>query len=208
MPPHIIVLDVSGRKYKTQKATLEVSPYFQSLLKRWDDSDRQEDGSYFVDADPTVFQHILDFMRRPSKFPLFWTKETSFDYVLYNKLEAEADYFLLHDLRDWIREKCYLEAVKVVVEVKVMPEKIMKNCWIAGVGDVLEVQNIFGSYSEQKRFMCPRQLHENYRQCERDGWCEKVVMAHGQQYDDPPKRLTLVIKTMEFDETVCRRIVE
>lgn len=41
-------------------------------------------------------------MRRPSKFPLFWTKDTVFDYVLYNKVEAEADYFHLHDLRDWI----------------------------------------------------------------------------------------------------------
>jgi hypothetical protein len=88
MPPRLIVLDVSGRKYRTPEATLQVSPYFQSLLARWTDcSDRQEDGSYFIDADPDAFQHIIEFMRRPSKFPLFWTKETGFDYALYNKLE-------------------------------------------------------------------------------------------------------------------------
>lgn len=124
MSPHLIILDVSGRKFQTQKATLQTSLYFQNLLARWDDcADRQKDGSCFVDADPDAFQHILDFMRRPSKFPLFWTKETSFDYALYNKLEAEAEYSLLHDLRDWLRQKRYLDAIKIVVEVKALSEQ-------------------------------------------------------------------------------------
>jgi hypothetical protein len=101
MTRSLIVLDVSGCVYRTHKATLQTSPYFRNLMVRWDDCcDRQNDGSLFVDADPKIFQHILNFMRRPSKFPLFWTKQTGFDYVLYKKLEEEADYFLLHDLRD------------------------------------------------------------------------------------------------------------
>ncbi|KAH8710027.1 hypothetical protein GQ44DRAFT_588767, partial [Phaeosphaeriaceae sp. PMI808] len=78
------------------------------------------DDSYFVYADPEIFRHILEFMRRPSKFPLFWTKETTLDYALYKKLEVEADYFLLHDLRDWIRKKRYLDAVKTIIEVKAL----------------------------------------------------------------------------------------
>jgi hypothetical protein len=94
MTSHLIVLDVSGRKYKKQKITLQASPYFRSLLARWDQcSDKQEDDSYFIDADPDAFQYILDFMRRPAKYPLFWTKQTGFDYALYNKVESEADYF-------------------------------------------------------------------------------------------------------------------
>ena len=117
----LIVLDVSGHKYRTQEVTLQSSPYFKSLLARWDDrSDRQEDGSYYIDADADVFHHVLNFMRRPSKFPLFWTKERGFDYALYNKLEVEADYFLLHDLRDWVREKRYLNAVKSIIEIKAL----------------------------------------------------------------------------------------
>src|SRR5690349_14829512 len=112
MPSHLLTLDVSGRKYRTQRASLQTSPYFQNLLARWDDcSHKQEDGSYFIDADPDTFQHVLEFMRRPSKFPLFWAKETGFNYALYNRLEAEADYFLLHDLRDWLRNKSYLDAI-------------------------------------------------------------------------------------------------
>ncbi|KAF2797853.1 hypothetical protein K505DRAFT_213414, partial [Melanomma pulvis-pyrius CBS 109.77] len=113
MDSDIIILDVSGRKFRTRKDTLATSDYFKGLVSRWGDSaDRQEDGSYFIDADPEVFEHLLGFMRRPSRFPLYWTKEKGFDYVLYNKLEAEADFFLLHDLRDWIHQKQYLNAVK------------------------------------------------------------------------------------------------
>ncbi|KAF2875927.1 hypothetical protein BDV95DRAFT_469965, partial [Massariosphaeria phaeospora] len=117
--PHPIILNVSGRKYRTHSATLQTSPCFQNLLARWPScSDRQADGSYFIDADPAVFEHVLQFMRRPSQFPLFWTKATGLDYALYTKLEAEADYFLLHDLRDWIRTKRYLGAVKTVTDVE------------------------------------------------------------------------------------------
>ena len=207
MPLHLIVLDVSGRKYKTQRATLQTSPYFQNLLARWDDcSDRQEDGSYYIDADPVAFQHILDFMRRPSKFPLFWTKETGFDYALYNKLEAEADYFLLHDLRDWLRKKRYLNAVKTVIEVEALSEHQLKDgrnrtrC----KADI-EVQSFFGSYTGERRYRSPCEIHPTnndypIRGC---GSCKELIMAHGPQYDDPPKRLTLVTKRVEFDETVC-----
>ncbi|KAH9873080.1 hypothetical protein J1614_005477 [Plenodomus biglobosus] len=80
---------------------------------------RQEDGSYFIDADPDVFQYVLEFMRRPSKLTLFWTRQTGFDYALYNNLEAEADHFLLHDLRNWLRKKRYLDAVKTILELRV-----------------------------------------------------------------------------------------
>ena len=199
MPSHLIILDVSGRKYKTQKATLQTSPYFQNLLARWDDcSDRQEDGSYFIDADPDAFQYILEFMRRPSKFPLFWTKETSFDYALYNKLEAEADYFLLHDLRDWLRKKRYLDAVKTIIEVKVLSEHQLDQTRYAAD---IEVQSFFGSYTGEKRYRSPCAIHtDNIRGCSS---CAELIRAHGPAYDDPPKKLTLVTKKIEFDETVC-----
>ncbi|KAF1829515.1 hypothetical protein BDW02DRAFT_634380 [Decorospora gaudefroyi] len=151
MPPHQITLDVSGRQYRTCKATLQTSPYFQNLLARWDEcGDRQEDGSYFIDADPDVFQHVLQFMRRPSKFPLFWTEETGFDYALYNKLEAEADYFLLHDLRDWLREKRYVDAVKIVVDVMVFSESDLSDWRFRRQDADIEVQSFLDAYSGVK----------------------------------------------------------
>lgn len=54
-------------------------------------------------------------------------KETGFDYALYNRLEVEVDYFLLYDLRDWLRNKCYLNVIKTIVEVKVLSEPEVDN---------------------------------------------------------------------------------
>ncbi|KAF2793744.1 hypothetical protein K505DRAFT_325268 [Melanomma pulvis-pyrius CBS 109.77] len=113
-----IILDVGGRKFRTIKATLIHYTYFNSLIdERF--NNQQEDGSYFIDADPDVFEHVLDFMRRGTTFPLFWSKEKGFDFALYNKLSCEADYFGLHDLRDWIRKKkfqrgIYASGIKVI----------------------------------------------------------------------------------------------
>lgn len=114
MATDIITLDVSGTKLKTTRSTLEYSRYFKALLSEaWNDGNgQQQDGSYFVDADPETFPHILNFLRHPAKFPLFWTKETGFDYALYNKLEAAADFFCIDDLRSWIRNERYKGAVK------------------------------------------------------------------------------------------------
>jgi predicted house-cleaning noncanonical NTP pyrophosphatase (MazG superfamily) len=144
-------------------------------------------------------------MRRPSKFPLFWTKETSFDYALYNKLEAEADYFLLHDLRDWVQQKRYLDAVKTIIEVKALSEHQLEDRRNQTRCEAdIEVQSFFGSYSGEKRYRSPCAIHwknwENVRGC---GSCAQLMQAHGPQYDDPPKRLTIVTKRIKFDETVC-----
>jgi hypothetical protein len=114
MASNTVILDVSGRKFRTTKSVLSVSPHFESLLTRWNDcADLQADGSYYIDADQDTFEHLLNFIRRPAQFPLYWPREDGFDYVLYSKLEAEADYFMLESLRDWIQAERYLGAVMV-----------------------------------------------------------------------------------------------
>jgi hypothetical protein len=203
MPPPLINLNVSGRKYVTRPSTLATSPYFTALLARWNSSaDLEDDGSYFIDADPDVFEHILAFMRRPSKFPLYWTQEHGFDYVLYNKVEAEADFFLLHGLRDWVRGMKYKEAVKSVMEVKVLSGRD-SNIWIGGGGSCVEVTGFFGAYDGNRRpvFACPLHLPQYAMNCE---LCKELVGKHGAQFAEPDKQLTLVIKKVVFDERVCR----
>ncbi|KAF1919627.1 hypothetical protein BDU57DRAFT_422072, partial [Ampelomyces quisqualis] len=112
-----IDLDVSGYRFRTRKSVLSISPSFKNLLTRWEDcTDIQPDGSLYIDANPLTFRHLLDLMRRPSRFPLFWTKEGGFDYALYANLEEEADFFLVESLRDWIREGGYTKAI--VTETK------------------------------------------------------------------------------------------
>jgi hypothetical protein len=205
MTRSLIVLDVSGCVYRTHKATLQTSPYFRNLMARWDDCcDRQDDGSLFVDADPKTFQHILDFMRRPSKFPLFWTKQNGFDYVLYNRLEEDADYFLLHDLRDWIKKKRYLDAVRTIVEVQTLSEnesttgKYRNRLYVDG-----DIRSFFGSYSGERRFRNPCMRHTDRDIVRGCLDCERSVREFGPHYDDPQKRLTVVTTRTEFNETVC-----
>ncbi|KAF2844389.1 hypothetical protein T440DRAFT_410312, partial [Plenodomus tracheiphilus IPT5] len=113
-----ITINVLGRQYQAKKSTLLNFSYFRNILERGNTGiDLALDGSYSIDADPAVFEHLLCYMRRPSNFSLLWTKEKGFDYVLYNKLEAEADFFLLHDLQDWIRQERYKDAFTTIVEI-------------------------------------------------------------------------------------------
>jgi hypothetical protein len=206
MPPHLIVLDVSGRRYTTREITLRASPYFRNLLARWDDcDDKQEDCSYFVDADADAFQYVLDFMRRPSKFPLFWTKETGFDYALYIRLEAEADYFLLHDLRDWIRKKRYLDAVRTVVGTKILSGAKVKDPQnLRNYEANVDIRSFLDSYTGERSYRNPCVRHDDrgepVRGCR---LCEELLHTHGPQYNSPSKELTLVITKIVFDETVC-----
>jgi hypothetical protein len=142
-------------------------------------------------------------MRRPSKFPMFWTKESGFDYALYNRLEAEADYFLLHDLHDlhdWIRRTRYLDAVQTVVEVKVLSESEARNHKQLGVN--MEVQTHHGSYSGTKRFRNPCPHHIDNRIIRGCHYCEDLISKFEPHYDDAEKKLTVVTTRTVFDESV------
>jgi hypothetical protein len=70
------------------------------------------DGSLPIDADADTFQILLNYMRSNTVYPLLLNKETRFDYALYNRVMADADFFGLHDLRDWIRDKRYEKAMR------------------------------------------------------------------------------------------------
>lgn len=109
-----MVLDIGGRKFKTNRDTLIAeSGLFRIQLSDRFPWDPQSDGSYFLDADPDVFEHVLRFMQRPSVFPLFYNATQGFDYGLYCRLQAESDYLQIDVLHGWIKDKKYLSAVKI-----------------------------------------------------------------------------------------------
>lgn len=43
------------------------------------------DGTYFIDANPEIFEHLLRFIRRPETFLLFYNQTKGLDYDLYNR---------------------------------------------------------------------------------------------------------------------------
>ncbi|KAI1206209.1 BTB/POZ protein [Annulohypoxylon truncatum] len=117
--PHSrITLQVGERRFTTYRRTLiDKSAYFAARigLEKWKD-DRDEvdvnaDGSYFIDADPVVFEHILNYLRS-GDYPIFFNVDTGkFDYVKYMSLLSQARYFEIHDLSEWIEQRGYLRAV-------------------------------------------------------------------------------------------------
>lgn len=94
-----ICIQVGGRRFTTTtKETLtEESAFFASLLSGWWNN-ALEDGSYFIDADPVLFEHILRYLRR-GVFPLFFGAVKGHDYHLYLSLLEEARYFQIRRLR-------------------------------------------------------------------------------------------------------------
>ncbi|KAF2121593.1 hypothetical protein BDV96DRAFT_640977 [Lophiotrema nucula] len=116
----IIKLNVGDTIFHTKRSTLEQSPWFQSFLSsRWETcTDWQEDGSLFIDRDAEAFKYLLNYMRHPHTYPLFWSKREDFDYGLYVKLAAEADFFLLNDLRGWIRKGKYRDAIRTHTTIR------------------------------------------------------------------------------------------
>ena len=106
--PKILQLDVGGRKFKVSRDVLCESGLLRNQLSDRYTWPQDPDGSYFLEADSDIFEHLLRFMRRPNLFPLFYTVASGFDFDLYNRLEAEAEYFQLDALHAWIKQKVRL----------------------------------------------------------------------------------------------------
>ncbi|KAE8313662.1 hypothetical protein BDV41DRAFT_576634 [Aspergillus transmontanensis] len=88
-----VLLHISDRQFITCKSTLsQKSTFFEALFStRW--NNQRPDGSYFIDADPNLFEHILP---------------------------APGSKFGIDGLREWLEEEKYLQAVKIERSVKVL----------------------------------------------------------------------------------------
>ncbi|KAF1944344.1 hypothetical protein EJ02DRAFT_452460 [Clathrospora elynae] len=200
MASNTITLDVSGRKFRTSKAVLAVSPYFDSLLTRWEDcADLQPDGSYYVDADPDTFEHLLGFMRRPAKFPLYWTKKDGFDYALYSRLEVEADYFMLEGLRDWIKGKKYANAIKTTRTSKTC-NTVTDSTWTEH-GDITTESLVIETGGD--KFLCSSGMHTTGgSHCYGNDYCRNGMVKSGLQRLGSTKQLVTVVTRTEVDGQV------
>ncbi|OQN95698.1 hypothetical protein B0A48_18446 [Cryoendolithus antarcticus] len=101
----VITINVGGRLVITLESTLRQSPFLAKLLfADWAPTAAHVNGSLFIDADPILFEHVLNFLRRLFP-PIFWSRTDGFDFALYLRLLNEAEYFQLDALADWIRER-------------------------------------------------------------------------------------------------------
>ncbi|KAF4628219.1 hypothetical protein G7Y89_g9933 [Cudoniella acicularis] len=63
-----------------------------------------ENGSYFIDADPELFEHILRYLRR-GVLPIFYDRVKGHNYSLYLALLGKAKYFQILRLENWLKRK-------------------------------------------------------------------------------------------------------
>lgn len=84
-------LKVDEQRFVTTSQTLQESGFFSALLSgRWDNV--QADGSYFIDPDTLIFEHVLRYLRW-GELPVIYDNVKGHGHALYLALLEEAKYF-------------------------------------------------------------------------------------------------------------------
>lgn len=195
-----IILEVGERRFVTSRTTLTAgSGYFASHLSgRWNDA--QADGSYFIDADPALFEHVLQFLRR-GVLPVFYDRQKGHDEAKYAALLEEAKYFLVEELRTWLEHKRYRDAVSI-------HHSIFET---EGLGAMREIPThdidvaCFPRWTSRKVYLCPRRIHVHRGDPSACGrLCRKAQGDAEDEYQDEPVLKTLVMqKETVFKRSVC-----
>jgi hypothetical protein len=116
----IYYLNIGGEKYTTTYQTLtkeigkeygfDTDNYFQKLLLKNFEIDKDKKNEIFIDRDGKVFRYILNFLRDPEQF-IF-----PFDIYEFNLLKREAEYYLLDPLIFLFENlEYYTNNVKIIV---------------------------------------------------------------------------------------------
>lgn len=117
----VVRLQVGETVFVTTYHTLcKESAFFQSSL-----SDRYQqltNGTYFVDADPELFAHILRYLRH-GIYPVSFTPSKGHDHATYLGIKRLATDLGIERLAKWISEKQYESAIECSVTLeRVRPE--------------------------------------------------------------------------------------
>ncbi|KXX80966.1 BTB/POZ domain-containing protein KCTD9 [Madurella mycetomatis] len=110
-PVEQITLNVSGQRFATAIPTLvDKCQYFRDFFRSDWKAALQDDGAIFVDSNPEVFRHILNYLRR-GVFPLSYDQKKGHDYKLYAEVLAEARHFRIPKLERWLADQLYLNCI-------------------------------------------------------------------------------------------------
>lgn len=209
-----IILRVDEKLFYTTKDTLaQESGYFSSLFSgRWPNS--SENGVLTLDVDGDVFKHTMCFLRS-GVLPVFYDASKGFDHRLYSLLLEQADFFRIDRLSDWILEKRYVQAVKIVRSIK----QSEKTRWVESDNterrphefrdreDTADTKVEHFVYSTKRKFRsCKEEYCSQWDDCE--CYCTEICKNLPQDGHDYLERdvMNLVeIRTKTvFDHQICR----
>ncbi|MCJ1320078.1 hypothetical protein MMC15_005415 [Xylographa vitiligo] len=196
-----VTLQVGERRLTTTEDTLtRSSHYFARMLSgRWP-CEAQEDGSYFVDADGTVFEHVLRYLRH-NVFPVHYDREKGHDFGLYAAMLEQARFFGVDSLEKWLRNKNYFEAVRTEYHTRPVDN-------VYSINDVVRSDvelEYHPSWTPKRVYVCPRRItvhRDNPDACGRA--CKN---AQGDADDEYVKEQELKIIVIEkrtiFIQEIC-----
>ena len=194
-----ITLQVGERRFVTTRETLvPESNFFTSLLSGWWDN-ALTNGSYFIDADSTLFEHILRYLRR-RVLPIFYDIDKGHDHALYLALLEDAKYFQIARLQEWLEKKRYLYALTVEWSVEEVEGTPCPTTLSTDTG-----VEYYPGWGTKKVYACPRGIYAHRGQ---PGACGRQCMkAQGDAdviYDEEPVQRVLVVKKRTvFDMQAC-----
>ncbi|PWY86595.1 hypothetical protein BO94DRAFT_546819 [Aspergillus sclerotioniger CBS 115572] len=203
-PDRRLTLQVGERIFTTTRSTLSESTFLDSLLSsRWT-SNALPDGSYFIDVDPTLFEHILRYLRR-GIYPLFYSPDKGHDYALYAALLEEARYLGILKLQTWLEEKRYLNAVEVSTWMETIDDG--DTSFLEKTRPANEWMELYPEWGVKKTYLCPRRIvvhRGSPGACGRQ--CRNARGDREDKYDEEPVlKLFVVHKKVIFNGDVLRR---
>jgi BTB/POZ domain-containing protein KCTD9 len=170
------------------------------MFSRLWNNELQPDGSYFVDADPDLFSHILRYLRH-GLLPIFFSERKGHDYGMYAALLGEGRYFQIDRLIQWLEKKKYLDVVKVersaeeVDGIHALYETTPANKQI----------DYYPVWTKKDVYLCPRGIsaHRGHpKACGKA--CDKARGDAPPDYEEEHVFTTLVVrKTVVFDHDLC-----
>ena len=144
-----------------------------------------------------MFKYILCYLRHGVP-PLFYSNSNGHDHAMYFALWAQARYFQIAPLEEWLKEKRYLQAIKIM----------RSGVEVEGTGRIADVTGTdveieyYPSWKTVKVYVCPRgiELHRgNPSACGR--LCRRVQGDEEDEFVDEQVLRTLVVRKTTVLET-------
>ncbi|KAI1095504.1 BTB/POZ protein [Rostrohypoxylon terebratum] len=203
-----VTLQVGERRFTAFRDTLiSESAYFRARLSgRWNDAD--EDGAYFIDADPDIFEHILRYLRS-NNFPVFFDASTlTFDHAKYISLLGGARYFGISKLEEWIEHEQYLDVVQIQTSAIQIPDVDAQGIeCLARTTTANNRVDIKTAWDTEQVYVCPRGIFVHRGDRDKCGQaCEKARAREGGgvEFEQDPVLRAVVIKTkISFNLAAC-----
>lgn len=152
-----VTLLIGETTFTTTRTTLVPS----AVLTRLTTLHSPDEGSYFVDADPGLFSHILRYLRT-GMYPLFYDSTNGHDEPQYLALLNQARFYEIGKLEDWLTSKEYLNVVQRRTWAKSMT--------LCGETQIEHLEELTHLRNETLTILTVKESRETCFRCPKSNW--------------------------------------